>query len=111
MVHNLLILFFTLGSSKDKVSETEFFDIVTTHNNLPNHVRHLLGSIYVFFTLFGYWVREKGEVSQGTRTQPAYEVFHPWHLNNQSFRNLFLKLIFLIPGPFTMTIRAMKCMF
>ena len=30
LVHNLLMQFFTLGSSKIEVSETYFFDIVTT---------------------------------------------------------------------------------
>ena len=30
LVHNLLMQFFTLGSSKIKVFETCFFDIVTT---------------------------------------------------------------------------------
>ena len=49
-VHNLLMLFFTLGSSKIEVSETFFFHIVTD----ASHVKHVLGSIYVFF--HGYWV-------------------------------------------------------
>ena len=31
-----------------------FFDIVTTHNDHPSYVKYDLGSIYVFFTLFGY---------------------------------------------------------
>ena len=48
--------FFTLSSSKIEVSETYFFDILTTQNDHPRHVRHVLGRIYVFFTLFGYWV-------------------------------------------------------
>ena len=29
--------------------------IVTTHNDHPTYVKHVLGSIYVLFTLFGYW--------------------------------------------------------
>ena len=47
---------FTLGSSKMEVSETFFFDIVTTQNDHPRYPKHILGSIYVFFTLYGYWV-------------------------------------------------------
>ena len=44
--------FFALYSSKNEVSET-YFDIVTTHNDRPSYVKHFLGSVYVFFTLFG----------------------------------------------------------
>ena len=46
--------FFTLGSSKIEVFETCFFDIVTTQNDHPRYIKHVLGRIYVFFTLFGY---------------------------------------------------------
>ena len=56
LVHNLLMQFFTLGSSKMEVFETCFFDIVTTQNDHPRYVKHVLGCICVFFTLFGYWV-------------------------------------------------------
>ena len=55
-VHNLLMQFFTPGSSKIEVFETCFFDIVTTQNDHPRYVKHVLGRIYVFFTLFGYQV-------------------------------------------------------
>ena len=77
LVHNLLMQFFTLGSSKIEVSETYFIDIVTTHNGHPRYVKHVLGRIYVFFTFF--W---GGGVSQGISTQPANAVFHPWQLKN-----------------------------
>ena len=46
---------FTLGSSKIEVFETCFYDIVTTQNDHPRYVKHVLGRIYMFFTLFGYW--------------------------------------------------------
>ena len=52
-VHNLLTQFFTLGSSKIEVFETCFCDIVTTQNDHPRYVKHVLGRIYMFFTLFG----------------------------------------------------------
>ena len=55
LVHNLLMQFFNLGSSKIEVFETGFFDIVTTQNDHPRYVKHVLGRIYMFFTLFGYW--------------------------------------------------------
>ena len=60
LVHNLLMQFFTLGSSKIEVFETCFFDIVTTQNDHPRYVKHVLGRIYVFLPLFGYQVRGGG---------------------------------------------------
>ena len=53
-VHNLLLQFFTLDSSKIEVFETCFYDIVTTYNDHSRYVKHVLGRIYMFFTLFGY---------------------------------------------------------
>ena len=48
------------------------------------------GRIYMFFTLFGYWVGGGGGGgSQGIGTQPAYAVFHFGQLKNRSFQNLF----------------------
>ena len=47
---------FTPGSSKIEVFETCFFGIVITRNDHPSYVNHVLGRIYVFFSLFGYWV-------------------------------------------------------
>ena len=52
-VHNVLVQFFNLGSSKIEVFGTCFFDIVTTQNDISNYAKHVLGRIYVFFTLFG----------------------------------------------------------
>ena len=60
LVHNLLMQLFTLDSSKIEVSETYFFDIVTTQYDPPRYVKHVLGRIYVIFTLFGYWVGGAG---------------------------------------------------
>ena len=56
LVRNLLFHFFTLGSSKFEVLQTYFFHVVITQNDHPRYVKHDLGRIYVFFTLFGYWV-------------------------------------------------------
>ena len=53
LVHNLLMQLFTLGSSKIEVFETCFFDVVTTQYDHPSYVKHVLGRIYMFFTLFG----------------------------------------------------------
>ena len=85
-VHNLLMQFFNPDSSKIEVFETCFFDIVTTQNDHPSYVKHVLGRIYVFFTLFGYHVGGGGGGgSQGTAAQPAHAVFHPGQLKNGSF--------------------------
>ena len=51
--HNLLMQFFTLGSSKIEVFET-CYDIVTTQYDPPRYVKHVLGRIYMIFNLFGY---------------------------------------------------------
>ena len=59
-VHNLLMQFFTLGSSKIEVSETYFFDVVIPYNNHPRYMKRVAGRFSVFFTLFGYWVRGGG---------------------------------------------------
>ena len=53
-VHNLLMQLFTPGNSKIEVSETYFYDTVTTRYDDPSYVRHVLGCIYALFTLFGY---------------------------------------------------------
>ena len=45
LVHNQLMQFFTLGSSKIEVIETCFFDIVITQNDHPRYVKHVLGRI------------------------------------------------------------------
>ena len=57
--------FLTLDRSKMEVFETCFFDIVTTHIDHPRYVKHVLGRIYVFFTLFGYQVRGGGGSPKG----------------------------------------------
>ena len=52
LVHNLLVQFFTLGSSKIEVSETYFFDTVITYYDDPRYVKHVSARVHVFFPLF-----------------------------------------------------------
>ena len=52
LVHNVLMQLFTLGSSKVEVFETYFSDTMITSNDLPSYVKHVLGRIYVVFSLF-----------------------------------------------------------
>ena len=60
---------------------------------IQGFVKHVLGSIYVFFTLFGHGcrVRGGGGVSQGICTQHAQAVVHPRPLKKRCFQNLFLR--------------------
>ena len=51
--YNLLMQFFSLGSSKMEISETDFSDILTIQNDRISYVKHVLAPLYVFFTLFG----------------------------------------------------------
>ena len=60
LVHNLLMQVFTPGSSKIAVSETCFFDVVTSQNDHPRYVKHVSGCICVFSITFGYQVRGGG---------------------------------------------------
>ena len=54
LVHNLLMQFFTSGTSIIEVFETCVFDIVTTEYDHPRYVKHVLGRIHVFSTRFPY---------------------------------------------------------
>ena len=49
MVRNLLMQFFTRNRSEMEVSGTHFFDIVATHNDHPSYIKHVSGSVCVFF--------------------------------------------------------------
>ena len=93
-MHNLLVQFFTPDSSKIEVFETCFFDIVTTQNDHPSYVKHVLGRIYVFFTLFGNQVRGGG--GGGGLLGDWYTTclcsLSPWTAQ----KSKFLKLVFLI---------------
>ena len=51
--HNLLMQFSGLGSSKMEISETDFFDTLTTLNDQISYIKHVLDPLCVFFTLFG----------------------------------------------------------
>ena len=58
MVHNMLMQFFTLGSSKIKISEKYLFDILATHNAHSSYVKHVLGNVYLVFD--PTWVFDRG---------------------------------------------------
>ena len=89
MVHNLLMQFFTLDSSKMEVFKTCFFDIVTTQYAPPMYLKHALGCIYMFFTLFGYWVGGGGGSPKGMVHNLLMQVFP---LDSSKWK--FSKLVF-----------------
>ena len=75
-VHNLPMQFFTVNSSRIELFETYIFNIVTTQYDHPKYVTRVLGRIYLFLTLFGYWPHGAGGVPKGFGTQRAHAVFH-----------------------------------
>ena len=86
-----IMQFFSLGRSKIEVPQIIFFDIVTTHNG---HLKHVLGSLYVFYPIWVLGVQGGGGgILQGIGAQPAYVVFHPGQLKNRSFRNFFFDIV------------------
>ena len=91
-VHNLLMQFFNPDSSKMEVFETYFFDIVTTQNDHPSYGKHVLGRIYVFFTLFGYQVGGGGGGLPSDECTTCLCSFSP--RTAQKWK--FLKLVFVI---------------
>ena len=80
--------FFTLGSSKIEGSETYFFDMVTTQYDHPRYIKHVLGRIYVFFTLFGY--RVQGRAPKGLVHNVLVRFFTLGNPKNGSFRTFFI---------------------
>ena len=75
-----------------EISETDFFYILTIHNDQISYVKHILDPLYVFFTLFG-WFFCGGGGPKGAGAQPAYAV-QPWQLKNGSFRTDFFFFTF-----------------
>ena len=91
-VHNLLMQFFTLGSSKIEVFETCFYDIVTIQYDHPRCVKHVLGLFTCFSPYLGI-TSGGGGVSQGMGAQPAYAVFHPGQLKIEVFETYFFDIV------------------
>ena len=79
--------FFTMGSSKIEVSETYSFDVVITQHHHPTDVKHVLGSINVIFTLFGYWCRGGGVPRDWYIT--CFCTFSPWVAQNRKLPKHF----------------------
>ena len=91
LVHHLLTQPFSLDSSKIEVFKTFFFDIVTTQYDHPNYPKHVLGRIWMFFTLFGYWAGGGGGAPKGLVHNLLMQFF-----TLDSSKSKFSKLVFLI---------------
>ena len=91
-MHNLLMQFFTPDSSKMEVFETYFFDIVTTQNDHPSYGKHVLGRIYVFFTLFGYQVGGGGS-PKGLVHNLLMQFFNPDSSKMEVFETCFCDIV------------------
>ena len=79
------------NSSKIEVSETCFFDIVTTQYDHPRYVKHVLGRIYVFFTLFGNQVR--GGAPRGLVHNLLMQFFTPDSSKIEVFETCFCDIV------------------
>ena len=84
--------FFTLRCSKIEVFETCFFDIVTTQNDHPSYVKHVLGRIYMFFTLFGYQVGGGGSPKGRVHNLPM-QFFTPDSSKTEVFETCFCDIV------------------
>ena len=91
--NNLLMQFFTPGSSKIEVFETCFFDIVTTQNDHPSYAKHVLGRIYVFFTLFGYQVGGGGGLPRDWCTTCFMQFLNPDSSKIEVFETMFFLIL------------------
>ena len=88
--------FFNPDSSKMEVFETCFFDIVTTQNDHPRYVKHVLGRIYVFFTLFGNQVRGgggRGGAPRGLVHHLLMQFFTPDSSKMEVFETCFCDIV------------------
>ena len=83
--------FFTPDSSKMEVFQTCFFDTVTTQNDHPRYVKHVLGRIYVFPHLFGYQVGGGGRLGDGYTT--CLCSLSPEAAQKSNFSNFFFDIV------------------
>ena len=75
------------GQLRNRSFQTSsFFSMVTTHNDRPSYVKHVLGTIDVTFMGIGCVCVCGGGAFQRIGTQPAYAVLPPGQLKNGSFQ-------------------------
>ena len=74
-------------------SKLVFFDIVTTQNDISSYAKHVLGHIYVFFTLFGCWVRGGGGSPKGQVHNLLMQFFNPDSSKIEVFETCFFDIV------------------
>ena len=77
LVHNLLMQFFTLYSSKMEVAKIYIFHILATQNDHLSYIKHVLGSVHVVSPYLGIGCVGGGFPMDWCTTDP---VFHPVQL-------------------------------
>ena len=78
----------------NRISETSFFDIVTTQYDHPRYVKHVLGRIYVFFTRFGNQVRGGGGgAPKGLVHNLLMQFFNPGSSKIEVFETCFCDIV------------------
>ena len=105
LVHNLLMQFFTLATQISKFSDIDFFGNVTTYNDHPRYVKHVLSRMNVFSPYLGSGSRGGGGGSEEISTQMScadpkgsvhnlpMQIFTLGGHNNQSFLNYFFEIV------------------
>ena len=80
------------AAEKWKFPKLIFFDIVTGPNDHPSYVKHVLGSIYVFF--YGYWVFVCGGMSSKGLVQNLLMPLSPLGCSKlEVFENRFFDIM------------------
>ena len=66
-----------------------FFDTMITYNDHPRYVKHVLGRIYVFFALLGYWAQGGGCLPRDWYTTCLCS-FSPWAAQKSNLSKLIV---------------------
>ena len=82
------------AAQKSNFSKLVFFDVETTQNDHPRYVKHVLGCICVFFTLFGYEIRGGGGGSpKGLVHNLLMQFFTPGSSKIEVFETCFFDIV------------------
>ena len=80
-------------TQKSKFLKLVFFDIVTTLNDHPRYVKHVLDRIWMFFTLFGYWAGGGGGSPKGLIHNLLMQFFTPDNSKIEVFETYFFDIV------------------
>ena len=91
-VHNLLVQFFTLGSSKMEFFETCFYDIVTTQYDHPRYVEPVLAVFMCFSRYLGIGFGGGGG-QRGLVHNLLMQFFGPYSSKVEFFETYFFRIL------------------